>query len=93
MALPLTLEGNCINASAAVKASAGVVYAIILTAGADTATATFYDSLVASGERELKLSAVTNTSVTFTPSIALAFNKGIYVVTTGTTPSVTIVYT
>jgi hypothetical protein len=88
------LEAICITESKSVKSSGGVVYAITLAAGSDTATVTLYDNASAgSGEREYFATAVTLTSHSSDfNEHPLMFTKGIYATVTGTSPHVTIQY-
>jgi hypothetical protein len=82
------------TASAVVSAVPGAVYAVVLTAGADTATATIYDNATeGSGTILCKLSAVANTTATWAPGLRLPVSAGIYATLTGTTPSCTVAYT
>jgi len=81
-------------ASAAVSAVPASLYAVVLTATSDTATATLYDNATAgTGTVICSLSAATLTSAVFQPGVRIPTANGIYVTLTGTTPSCTVVYT
>lgn len=82
-----------LTATAAVKASNGALVACVLTAGSDTATLILQDDPdSADGTVLVNLSAVANTSVTFSPSLAIAFANGCFASLTGTSPNATVVY-
>lgn len=86
------VEGNCIQASTQLKASAGTVYGAVVAAGSDTATLIIYDSTTESGERELVLKATAGTSAVFTPFRPIKCRTGIYASVAGTAPYATILY-
>ena len=82
------------TSSAVVSAVPASVYAVVLTATSDTATAILYDNATTnSGTIICKLSAATLTSAVFQPGVRLTAANGIYVALTGTTPSCTVVHT
>jgi hypothetical protein len=79
-----------LTASGAVKAGPGLVHTVLLTAGADAASATLYDETTGSGD----VIAVVKAGAGATESVLLdvAFGVGLYVVLAGTSPTVTVSY-
>ena len=77
-------------ASATVKAGPGVLHSVSLAAGADAATAIFYDNTAASGTIIIKLAAVIGG--TESAVLDVAFGTGLHVAVTGTAPSFTASY-
>ncbi len=70
----------------AVAGNSGRLTCLMVNAGADAATATVYDNTTNSGTIIAKLSAAINTSEAIQCDVV--YNKGIYIVITGTTPVV-----
>ncbi len=84
---------STVATTAAILAEPGTLHGAVLTAGADTATVILYDNTnAATGPVLVKLSAVTNTSVCWTPDWAVSARVGIYAAVTGTTPSATVYF-
>ncbi len=81
-----------ITASGLIHTGYGGVMAVILTGGSDAASVTLYDNTAASGTVIAVLKAGIDTTVVFTPAVALGVAKGIYAAITGTTPDVTVAY-
>ena len=83
-----------VAASAVISATPGALLGVLVTAGADAASVSLFDSATAGTGTALGVvKAPINTSVVWTPPYGgQAVNKGIYATVAGTTPSVTIVY-
>ncbi len=89
-----TREANCISGDAVIKASAGAVFAVVLSAGsaADASLILYDNATAAAGERELVLTALAKTSEAFTPAVGMLFNSGIYADITGAGAYATIIF-
>ena len=79
-----------LTASGPVKAGPGLAHTVVLTAGADAASATLYDETTGSGD----VIAVVKAAAGATESVLLdvAFGVGLYVVLAGTSPTMTVSY-
>ena len=77
-------------AAVTIHTGTGVVHSVTLAAGADAATAIFYDNTAASGTIICKLSAVATGHAS--AILDAAFGTGLHVAVTGTAPSATATY-
>lgn len=81
-----------VAATATIRTGPGALVAVLLTAGADAASATIYDNTEGSGTVLAVVKAAINTTVSWTPPDGQAAARGIHAVITGTAPSCTVVY-
>ena len=93
MSLPHPAQHADVSGDGIVKASAGQVVAVHLTAAATTATLILYDNAsAASGTVLAQLSAPTLETVSFCPAIPYVATAGIYADITGTGANATVVF-
>lgn len=87
------VQSVVLSSSAAVKGGPGVVYGLILTAGADAASVVLYDNTSGATPKLIgTVKAAINTSVEVSFPNGVAFGTGCYATITGTTPDVTVLY-
>jgi hypothetical protein len=88
----MTIAVKATQASAQVKDKPGLLYAVVLTAGADAASVTVYNNTAGSGDKVAVLKAAAGTSASWCPAQPIACSKGLYATVTGTTPDVSVAF-
>lgn len=82
-----------LSATGVVKAGAGALTSITLTAGGDVATITLHDNATTgSGVVMCVVTVGANTTKVVDYALPLAFSNGLYATITGTTPDVSVGY-
>ncbi len=88
----MTIAVKATQESVQVKDKPGLLYAVVLTAGADAASVTVYNNTAGSGDKVCVLKAAAGTTASWCPALAIACGGGLYAAVTGTTPDVSIAY-